>query len=240
MADIAVYPDSEGLIAGAADLIVRSAAQAIAERGRFTLALSGGETPRPVYARLASADCVKEIDWSRVLIFFGDERCVPPYDPRSNYLMARTVLLDKVPIPRANIYRIQGEEEPEKAAGDYEDILRGVIDAFDLVLLGLGDNGHTASLFPGLAPVTETTRWVMAAYVEVASMWRITLTPAVLNAARQVVFVVSGAKKAEIVKRVLEGPPQPVVLPAQAVRPASGQPRWLLDRPAASQLRMDP
>ncbi|MDR3568757.1 MAG: 6-phosphogluconolactonase [Syntrophobacteraceae bacterium] len=250
MANISVFPDSESLVAGAADLIIRSAAQAMARHGRFTLALAGGDTPRPVYARLAGADCLKEIDWSRVFIFFGDERCVPPYDPRSNYLMARTVLLDKAPIPRPNIYRIHGEEEPEKAAKDYEGALRHVLgeDALsdgppsvglDLVLLGMGDNGHTASLFPGLAAVTETKRWVMAAYVEVASMWRITMTPVVINAARQVVFLVSGAKKAHMVKRVLDGPSEPVVLPARAVRPASGELLWLLDKPAAAELRID-
>ena len=250
MPDISVHPDNESLVAGAADLIIESAARAIAERGRFTLALSGGETPLPVYARLTSTGRLQKIDWSRVLIFFGDERCVPPYDPRSNYFMAKTVLLDKAPIPRANIYRIHGEEEPEKAARDYESALRSVFDpgpsaegapseAFDLILLGLGENGHTASLFPGLAPVTETNRWVMASYVEVASMWRVTMTPVVMNSARQVVFLVSGAKKAEMLQRVLEGPFEPVVFPAQAVRPASGRLRWLLDRPAASRLRVE-
>ncbi len=250
MSKITVYPDNESLVAGAADLIIESAARAIAERGRFTIALSGGETPRPVYTLLAAAGCLERIDWSRVFIYFGDERCVPPYDPRSNYLMARTVLLDKAPLPRDNIFRIHGEEAPGKAAADYEDVLRRVfgggaatggppLEGFDLILLGMGDNGHTASLFPGLAAVTEKERWVMAAYVEVAGMWRITMTPVVINAARQVVFLVSGAGKAEILKQVHEGPYQPVVLPAQAVRPASGEVRWLVDRPAAAQLRME-
>lgn len=241
MPKVSIFPDNESLVAGAVDLIIRSAVKAIAEHGRFTLALSGGETPRPVYARLAAAGRTKNIDWSRVQLFFGDERCVPPDDPRSNYLMVRTVLLDKVPIPHPNIYRIQGEDSPEKAAEDYENTLRRVLggEGLDLILLGLGDNGHTASLFPGLAPVTETRRWVMAAYVEVASMWRVTMTPVVINAARQVLFLVSGAKKADILKRVLEGAYQPVVLPAQTVRPATADLTWLLDRPAAAKLRVE-
>ena len=247
MSKISVYPDNESLVIGAADLIIDSAARAMAERGRFTIALSGGQTPLPVYARLAAAGSLKGVDWSRMLIFFGDERCVQPFDPRSNYLMVRTVLLDKAPLPRANIYRIHGEEEPEKAAQDYSNALRTVFgrasaergppsEGFDLVLLGMGDNGHTASLFPGLAAVAETERWVMASYVEAAGMWRITMTPVVINAARQVVFLISGEKKAEMLKRVLQGPFQPVVLPAQAVRPASGELRWLVDRPAAARL----
>ena len=168
MSEITVYPDNESLIVGAADLIIESAARAIAGRGRFTLALSGGNTPRPVYARLATAGYRDRIDWSKVLIFFGDERCVPPDDPRSNYLMVRTALLDQAPLPPGNIYRIRGEDAPEKAAADYTDALRHTFggdsaiggpppEGFDLILLGMGDNGHTASLFPGLAAVTETS-----------------------------------------------------------------------------------
>jgi len=247
---ISVYPDNESLMDGAAELIVESAERAVAERGRFTLALSGGDTPQPLYERLAAPGYRERIDWSRVLIFFGDERCVPPYDPRSNYFMARTSLFDRAPIPRENIYRMHGEEQPEKAAGDYEEILRRTFggdaasgksppEGLDLILLGLGDNGHTASLFPGLAAVAEKERWVLAAYVEVAGMWRITMTPVVINCARQVVFLVSGGKKAEILQRVLEGPFEPIVLPSQAIRPASGELRYLLDRQAAAKLGLE-
>ncbi|MDR3557060.1 MAG: 6-phosphogluconolactonase [Syntrophobacteraceae bacterium] len=247
MSKVVVHPDQESLVAGAADLIVESAARAIAERGRFTIALCGGETPRPVYARLAGPDCREAIDWSRVLVFFGDERCVSPRDPRSNYFLARTVLLDKVPLPPENIYRIHGEDVPEKGAADYEEALGRVFcspgvaggppsEGFDLILLGMGENGHTASLFPGLAAVTEKERRVMACYVEVAGMWRITMTPVVINGARQVVFLVSGEGKAEMLQRVLEGPYEPLVLPAQAVRPVSGEARWLVDRAAAARL----
>ena len=250
MSEITVYPDKESLISGAADLVIELAAQAIAARGRFTLALSGGNTPRPVYARLATAGYRDRIDWSKVSIFFGDERCVPPDHPQSNYLMVRTALLDQVPIPLGNVYRIQGDEAPDKAAADYTDVLQRTFgsdavtggpspEGFDLILLGMGDNGHTASLFPGLAAVTETKRWVMALYVEVVGMWRVTMTPVIINAARQVAFLVSGAQKAEMLQRVLEGPYQPVVLPSQIIKPVSGELHWLLDQPAAARLRRE-
>jgi 6-phosphogluconolactonase len=247
---ITVYPDKESLINAAADLIIASAEKAIAGHGRFTLALSGGNTPRPVYARLASAGCRGRIDWPKAQIFFGDERCVPPDDPQSNYLMARTALLDRVPLPPGNIHRIRGEEAPETVAAEYTDVLQCTFgrdavtagppaEGFDLVLLGMGDNGHTASLFPGLAAVTESVRWVVAQYVEVVGMWRVTMTPVVINAARQVAFIVSGAEKADVLQRVLEGPYQPVVLPSQIIRPAYGDLHWLLDAPAAAKLRRE-
>jgi 6-phosphogluconolactonase len=249
MTKITVYPDQESLSRGAADFIAASATRALAERGRLTLALAGGSTPRPVYARLA-ANYRDQLDWSKVQIFFGDERCVPPDNPQSNYLMAQTALLAQVPLPPGNIHRLRGEADPEAAAVAYTEILQQTFggDAaaggpppkgFDLILLGMGDNGHTASLFPGLAAVTETKRWVMAQYVEVMGNWRLTLTPVVINAARQVVFLVSGASKAEMLHRVLEGPYQPVVLPAQSIKPTDGELHWLLDAPAAAKLRQE-
>jgi 6-phosphogluconolactonase len=250
MSKITVYPDKESLIGGTADFIAESAAQAIAARGRFTLALSGGNTPRPVYARLASPEYRGRMDWSKVQIFFGDERSVPPDDPQSNYLMVKTALFDQAPLPEANIHRIRGEIAPEQAAADYANVLQRTFggdaatggpppEGFDLILLGMGDNGHTASLFPGLAVVTESQRWVMAQYVEVVGMWRVSMTPVVINAARQVAFLVSGANKAEMLRRVLEGPYQPVVLPSQIIKPTQGELHWLLDAPAAAQLRRE-
>jgi len=250
MSKITVYPDNESLVRGAADFMADLAVRAIGERGRFTVALAGGGTPRPVYARLATADYRDRVDWSRVLVFFGDERCVPPDDPQSNYLMVRTALLDQVPLPAANIHRIRGEQKPEQAAAEYAEALQRTFggdaalggpppEGFDLILLGMGDNGHTASLFPGLAAVTETVRWVMALYVEVVGMWRVTMTPVIINAARKVAFLVSGAKKADMLQRVLEGPHQPVVLPSQIIKPASGELHWLVDAPAAAKLKRD-
>jgi 6-phosphogluconolactonase len=186
-----------------------------------------------------------------VQVFFGDERGVPPDDPRSNYHMVRTALLERVPLPAANIHRIRGEEDPERAAADYAATLQRTFggdaaaggpppEGFDLILLGMGDNGHTASLFPGLAAVTERRRWVMALYVEVAGLWRITLTPVIINAARKTAFLVAGAPKAEMLHRVLEGPYQPVVLPSQIVKPTSGELHWLVDAPAAARLGREP
>jgi 6-phosphogluconolactonase len=246
MAQMQIFPDIGSLVAAAADFIADLAVRSVAERGRFTIALAGGNTPRPVYERLATPAYADRIDWNKVEIFFGDERCVPPEDKRSNYQMARAALCDHVPIPAANIHRIHGEQAPEQAALEYEAELRAFFgadasgkapkDGFDLVLLGMGDNGHTASIFPGLAAVTETERWVMAQYVEVMGMWRVTLTPVVINAARHIAFLVSGADKAEMLQRVLEGPYDPVVLPAQIVRPVRGEVHWLLDQAAAARL----
>jgi 6-phosphogluconolactonase len=242
-----VFPDRQALIDGAAAHIAELAANAIGARGGFTLALSGGNTPQPVYSLLATAPYVKSIDWSLVQIFFGDERCVPPDDQRSNYHMARRALLDQVPLPMDNVHRIRGEDNPEEAAAKYITALQkifggksgaGAPDAgFDLILLGMGDNGHTASLFPGLPAVTERSQWVVAQYVEVAGMWRVTMTPTLINAARNVTFLVSGSDKADVLSRVIEGPHQPIVLPSQAIKPANGQLRWFLDAPAAAHLR---
>jgi len=164
---------------------------------------------------------------------------VPPEDPRSNYHMAKAALIDRIPIPAANVHRMRGEDIPDAAADAYADELRAALGPdgrLDLVLLGLGDNGHTASLFPGLAVVTEPSRTVMAAYVEVVGMWRITLTPPAINAAGRVVFLAAGAGKAEVLHRVLEGPLEPVVLPAQVIRPVERPALWLIDAAAAAKL----
>jgi len=247
---VEVFPDREKLIQAAAEHVIEIASQGITKTGRVAIALSGGSTPRPLYALLASERYSQRIDWPRVHIFWGDERCVPLDSPVSNYRMARETLLNTIRIPVSNIHRIRGEDAPEKAAAAYEKELRtffGVnatdgspLLGFDVILLGMGENGHTASLFPGLAAVTEKQRWVMGQYVEVVSMWRITLTPVVINAAKNVIFIVSGAEKAERLHSVLEGPFQPEVLPAQVIRPARGRLLWLLDKAAAARLERFP
>ena len=174
-------------------------------------------------------------DWRLFHILWGDERCVPPDDLRSNYRMAKEALLDRVPIPADQIHRIRGEDDPEKAAADYERELRALLgsEGLDLVLLGLGEDGHTASLFPGQAAVHEAARWVVAVPAPDGTMWRVTLTPAVLNAARNVTFVVSGAGKAQRLEQVLQGPFTPDILPAQSIRPTQGQLTWMVDEAAA-------
>lgn len=227
--NLEVFPDHDSLIRAAAEQVVQ-----IAAKGKCSLALCGGGTPKPLYALLAKE---QRVDWSRVHIFWGDERCVPPDDPQSNYRMVKETLLDAAVIPPSNIHRIHGEDEPEQAAAAYEQELRrffGDSARFDLVLLGMGNDGHTASLFPGTAAVTERKRWVMAQYVEHVSMWRITLTPVAINAARNVMFLVSGAQKDDRLRQVLEGPRQPEVLPAQAIQPVSGRLLWFVDQAAAS------
>ena len=243
------FSTPEGLADAVARHIVARAAEAISATGRFTLALSGGSTPRAAYSRLAAGDCrlatgdsrlatgdwqLATGDWRLVHILWGDERCVPPDDPRSNYRMAKEALLDRVPIPAQQIHRIRGEDDPEKAAAEYEGELRALLgsEGLDLVLLGLGEDGHTASLFPGQAAVHETARWVLAVPSPDATMWRITLTPAILNAARNVTFVVSGASKAVRLQQVLQGPFTPDVLPAQAIRPLQGRLTWMVDQAA--------
>ena len=163
-----------------------------------------------------------------------------PRDARSNYHMAKVALLDRVPIPSDQVLRMRGEDPPEAAADAYAVELRKALGddgRLDLVLLGLGHDGHTASLFPGLAAASETRRTVMASYVEFVGMWRLSLTPAAINAARRAVFVVTGDDKAEILNRVLQGPREPVVLPAQAIRPSERPAIWLLDRAAAAKLK---
>jgi 6-phosphogluconolactonase len=237
---VTILPDREAVATTAAELFVTSAASAMKQHGRFVVALSGGSTPRALFARLASAEFASRIDWSRVHVFWGDERCVPPDDPESNYRMARETLLDRVPLPSAQIHRIRGEDEPLAAAAAYERELRQTFlpaaeARFDLVLLGMGDNGHTASLFPGLSAVREKTRWVVAEHVAEVGMWRVTLTPTALNAAAHVLFVVTGKEKSAMLTRVLDGPRTPETLPAQAIASVDGVTTWLLDAAAAAE-----
>ena len=228
--------------------VVECASAAISAAGRFTIALSGGSTPRAAYSRLAAADSRHPTpDWRLTHILWGDERCVPPDDPRSNYRMAKEALLDRVPIPPDHIHRIRGEDDPEIAAAEYERTLRSLHD-LDLVLLGLGEDGHTASLFPGQPAVHETDRWVVAVpgssrsplttHRSPDALPRVTLTPGILNRARNITFIVSGADKAQTLQRVVEGPFNPDILPAQAIRPGEGRLAWMIDEAAAGALRL--
>ncbi|MBU0495599.1 MAG: 6-phosphogluconolactonase [Chloroflexi bacterium] len=245
MADIVVQPDPAALARAVVEHVVARAQEAIADCGQCTVALAGGSTPRAAYALLATEEFAGRVDWPRLHVFWGDERCVPPDHPDSNYRMARETLLDHVPIPAGNVHRIPGEQEPIEAAVAYESELRaffavpseGGSPRFDLILLGLGDDGHTASLFPGTAAIHEPVRWVVAHRVDKLGAWRVTLTPIVINAGAQVTFVVSGAGKAERLHKVLAGPYQPDVLPAQIVQPTTGCLLWLIDAAAGGQPR---
>lgn len=214
----------------AANFIVDQAHKAVAERNEFRIALSGGNTPRPIYERLATIG--RDLPWESIRITFGDERCVPPDDPQSNFRMAREALFTPAAIPEESIMRMRGEIDPQIAAQEYENQLdllaaqRGEqIYRHDLILLGLGDDGHTASLFPGTAALEETTRRVIANFVPKFSSWRLTFTFPLINHARQICFLVNATKNTELIERVLRGDPQ---LPASRVEPAAGDVTWIL------------
>jgi 6-phosphogluconolactonase len=241
MAAVQIFANADALLDAAAEFVTAQAVASIAARGRFVLALAGGSTPRGLYQRLARAPWRDLVDWPRVHVVWGDERCVPPTDPASNYRAAREALLDHVPVPPAQVHRLRGEDVPDSAAFHYETELRATLDAgapgapgaLDLVLLGLGTDGHTASLFPGMPSGRLITRWVVAEHVDTSRGWRLTLTPPIINAARSVLFLVAGDDKAPALAAVLEGPARPSALPAQRIAGGSGHVTWMVDRPAA-------
>jgi 6-phosphogluconolactonase len=242
---IRMFPDAEAISQAAATEIVRCATEAIAARGRFTLALSGGSTPEHLYQLLAGPPFRSNIDWKRVEVFWGDERCVPPEHRDSNYRMAREAMLQRLPIPPAQVHRIEAERQDRaSAARDYQAVIARVfgIDpagepaTLDLVLLGMGPCGHTASLFPGTAALGETKAWVTVNFVPKFATDRITLTYPILNRAREVLFLVAGTDKADTLAAVLEGPPDPIQLPSQKIQPANGPVFWFVDRLAAARL----
>ena len=235
-----VVSDAAAVARALADAIVATGRAAAAERGAFRIALSGGNTPRAAYELLALEPAIEELSWSDVFVYFGDERCVGPDDELSNYRMARKAFLDAVPIPPRNVHRIRGEIEPAQAAAEYAGTLRTDLGAalqFDLVLLGLGPDGHTASLFPGTPPDTDDDALVRAVYAQSQAMWRVTVTPAIINAARSVIFAAEGAEKAAILATVLNGEYDPTRYPAQIVAPTSGRLTWLVDSLAAGMLK---
>lgn len=242
MAELKVFDDLDELARAAAEEITRSAEEAIAARGRFTIALSGGDTPKPVYRLLAREP---RIDWDRVHVFWGDDRHVPPTHPESNFGMAMDTLLSKVSIPLDNVHRMRTEkQDAQRVAEEYAWTLRSAFNLeegewprFDLVLMGIGEDGHTASLFPGSEAVREHSRLVIAPWVSSLGTFRITLTAPVFNHAALALFLVSGEKKAEALRAVLEGDFQPDRFPAQIVRPEEGRLLWLVDRAAARCLR---
>jgi 6-phosphogluconolactonase len=243
MNHIEIFRDPAVLAHAAAERLVSLSVEAITARGQFSVGLSGGSTPRALFSLLATDEFAARMDWAQVNIFWGDERNVPPDHPNSNYRMAREALLDHVPLPEENTYRMRGEIEPEQAAAEYEQILRvffarqnPLLPRFDLLLQGMGDDGHTASLFPGTRALYEQTRWVLENYVPKLAMWRITLTPVAINAASNVIFLVSGRSKAEPLHAVLRGPYQPEKYPAQLIRPVDGQLIWMIDEAAAALL----
>lgn len=221
-------------VSDAAGIILEEARSALAARGEFRIALSGGNTPRPVYAELGRI--ARDLLWERVRFTFGDERCVPPDDATSNYRMARESLFEPCAIPEKSILRMRGEIDPQLAAQEYEDGLAlfatqhgETIYRHDLTLLGMGDDGHTASLFPGTAALLEQVRRVVANFVPKLEVWRLTMTLPLLNQSRRVLFLVSGDKNRRLLERVLAGAPE---FPASQVAPASGRLTWLIGQRA--------
>jgi 6-phosphogluconolactonase len=241
--DIRKLTTPQELFEAAAEEVVRAANQAVAQRGRFTLALSGGSTPKNLYTLLAT-NARTSLPWDRTYFFWSDERHVPPSDPESNYRMAEEAMLSKVPVAASNVFRVPTENPDAAAAAEaYEQTLRkfftveaGQLPRFDLILLGMGPDGHTASLFPETAALRERSRLVVANWVEKLKTSRITFTLPLLNAARCVAFLVSGTDKASVLHEVLEGNAPGEQYPAKLVRPADGKLIWFLDRAAASGL----
>lgn len=233
--EIKVVPDAAEIAYEAAERIVAAAARAAGEGRTCSVALAGGSTPRTLYELLATGAYKPRIDWAKVEIFFGDERNVPPDHPDSNYRMAREALLAKVPLPGDNVYRMHGELDANEAAMQYGQMLKEKFGdgGMDVVLLGMGDDGHTASLFPDTAALNETKHRCVASYVEKLKTWRITLTAPFINRANEVIVLVSGASKAKRLAEVLEGPREPQRLPIQLINPVEGRVIWLTDAAAA-------
>lgn len=241
MTHIEVAEDADALSHRVAEQFVALTTNAIDARGRCFVALSGGSTPRAIYRLLGAPAFRGRVRWAGIHFFWGDERHVPPDHPDSNYRMAVETMLSHVPVPPANIHRIRAElPDADRAAREYEAEIRAWVGGegiprFDLVHLGVGTDGHTASLFPGSAALRETERLCVANWVEKLGAFRITLTLPVLNAARTVVFVAAGKEKAPIVQRILHEPVPSPPLPAQLVRPTDGELWWMLDRAAAGE-----
>ncbi len=241
---IRIFLDVESLSKAAAAEFVRCAGEAVAARGRFTVALSGGSTPKRLYHLLTTEPFRSQIDWGRVEIFWGDERCVPPDHKDSNYRMAREAMLAQLPIPVEHIHRMEAERsDRDAAARDYEAVLARVFGvsvgeeppAFDLLLMGMGPDGHTASLFPHTKALDETHRWVVPNHVPQLNTNRMTMTRPTLNRGREVLFLVAGADKAERLAEVLAGPAEPKRLPSQSIQP-EGQLVWFVESAAAERL----
>lgn len=226
---IEIFANAQELARGAAEYFVARSGEAVAQKGFFSVALSGGSTPKALYQLLVDLD----VPWSRIHFFWSDERHVPPDHPDSNYRMAYEAMLSRVPVPEHNIHRVHGENpDAAEAAREYEQTLLPL----DLLLLGLGSDGHTASIFPGSEVLHETKRLVAALWVEKLNTYRITMTLPLINNSAAVLFLISGAEKAGIVKEVLEGPKQ---YPAQFVQPTHGQLLWMLDKDASANLAAD-
>jgi len=240
---IVVSRDNESAYTLAAGTIVDLAQQAVSARGKFTIALSGGSTPKKLYELLASPAWQPRMPWAQTEFFWGDERYVPSTDSSSNFNMTNQAMLSKVSVPAAQVHRVLTEKDAQEAAALYEKEVRNAVPAgsdgmpqFDLVLLGLGTNGHMASLFPYQPALHEKTKLVIAEYIDEVKMTRLTFSAPLINSARQIMFVSLGPDKATVVRDVVLGVFDPERLPAQLVRPTHGKLTWILDPGSAEKL----
>ena len=238
---VEVLPDLETLSHRAASIFVSTSRNSIATKKRFPVAISGGSTPRRLCTLLGSEAYGDQVDWQRVHFFWADERCVPKNDEASNFRTAFNTLLSKVALPDENIHRIKGEEAPDQAARDYEEEIRRFFKGsgwpgFDLVILGVGEDGHTASLFPDSKSLEETVRLAIPVYLEEPGKNRITLTLPVLNHANQILFLVAGFSKAGVLSEIFGGKERRKLLPSGLINPLRGSMIWLIDQEAAGKL----
>ena len=236
-----IAPHTEALTVLAADWMVKQIAATLAVQDRFTIALSGGSTPKKLFQLLASPAYADKIDWAKLHFFWGDERFVPYTDERNNAHMSYDTLLQHVPVKAEQVHVMPTDTDPQDAARRYEKILHAYFDdttfSFDLVMLGLGDNAHTLSLFPHYPDVIfEDKRWVVSFFLEEQDMYRITLTAPIVNKAAHVMYLVSGADKAEAVHQIIEKPFEPLIYPAQVIQPVPGELHWFMDEGAAGKL----
>jgi len=237
---IQIFQTHEELAEASVKFIIETAKQAIETNGRFVISLSGGHTPERLYTLLSKPPFRDQVQWNKTFVFWGDERCVPPDDKQNNANMARTLLLDLIDIPPLNINAVPVELPPRKAANEYENTLKRFFGKeaprFDIILLGLGENGHTASLFPDAGIIFESHNWIMEVYVPEQKMFRITMTPDLINQAHNIIFLVEGENKAAILKTVLTADYQPDKFPAQRIKPLNGNLYWFIDSKAAAHL----
>ena len=240
MSQIKVFPNIKSLSQAALEEFIALANDSIRRRDRFSVSLAGGSTPQTLYQRLAYPDYQAQVDWNKVHFFWGDERHVPPGHPDSNFRMVHESLIRKIPIPGSNVNRVPAEMEVKEAALRYEVVLRdffyGYWPQFDLVLLGMGSDGHTASLFPHSEGLKEESRWFIANFAPKSEEWRLTLSKNAINAARNIIIIVSGEEKAGTLAKVLEGEHRPDEMPIQLVSPNKGILIWMIDENAASKL----
>lgn len=238
--DIKVFKDVAELCESTANFIIDLANRSIAAKGQFVLVLSGGSTPNELYKLLATETFQKKMPWKNTIIFWGDERCVGLDDKLNNAYVAKSLLLDKIDIPATNIHITPVNLSPAEAANKYEQDLKDFFKSkppqFDLIFLGLGENAHTASLFPGTEVLHEKNRWVKEVYVEEQKMYRVTMTEPLINQAHNIIFLVTGKSKAEVLYTIFNSPYQPEKYPAQLIRPVNGNLYWFVDETAAAEI----